>query len=81
MGHLIVIRATWDQEANVWVAESSDLPGLITEASSLDELDRKLPGLIQDLYENGDGDDSEVDIPIEVIASFSKTIRARPRAA
>ncbi|WP_204351816.1 DUF1902 domain-containing protein, partial [Klebsiella variicola] len=43
MGHLIVVRATWDNEADVWTAESSDLPGLVTEASSLDELDAKLP--------------------------------------
>jgi predicted RNase H-like HicB family nuclease len=79
MGHLIVVRATWDHEANVWTAESSDLPGLVTEASSLDELDRKLPGLIQDLMEVDD--DGEMDIPVEVIASFSKRVRVRARAA
>lgn len=51
MGHLIVVRATWDSEADVWTAESSDLPGLVTEASSLDELDAKLPSLIRDLLD------------------------------
>lgn len=51
MGQLIVVRATWDSETNVWVAESTDLPGLITEAESLDALDKKLPGLIQDLLD------------------------------
>jgi predicted RNase H-like HicB family nuclease len=79
MGHLIVVRATWDREASVWTAESPDLPGLVTEASSLDELDRKLPGLIQDLME--DDDDGEMDIPVEVVASFSKRVRVRARAA
>jgi predicted RNase H-like HicB family nuclease len=79
MGHLIVVRATWDHEASVWTAESSDLPGLVTEASSLDELDRKLPGLIQDLME--DDDDGEMEIPVEVVASFSKRVRVRARAA
>ena len=48
MGHLIVVRATWDSETHVWTAESPDLPGLVTEASSLDELDAKLPDLIRD---------------------------------
>ena len=81
MGHLIVVRATWDNEAKVWTAESSDLPGLVTEASSLDELDLKLPGLIQDLMEVDDDDDGEMDIPIEVVASFSKRVRVRARAA
>lgn len=28
----ITVRATWDDEAGVWVAESDDVPGLITEA-------------------------------------------------
>jgi predicted RNase H-like HicB family nuclease len=50
----IVVRATWDNEANVWVAESLNLPGLVTEAETLDALDAKLPGLIQDLLEDDD---------------------------
>lgn len=80
MAHLVVVRAVWDPEANVWVAESTDLPGLVTEAASLDELNRKLPGLIQDLIEDGDGD-GEREIPVEVVASFSSRIKLRPKAA
>src|SRR5579864_2169741 len=34
----ILVRATWDSEASVWVAESDDVPGLATEAGSLDAL-------------------------------------------
>ncbi|EJN07332.1 hypothetical protein (DUF1902) [Bradyrhizobium sp. YR681] len=73
-GHLIVVRATWDIEASVWTAESSDLPGLVAEAASLDELDAKLPGLIRDLLED-DAAAEGYDVPVEVIASFSKRIR------
>jgi predicted RNase H-like HicB family nuclease len=76
---LIVVRATWDQEASVWVAESPDLPGLVTEAPSLDALDAKLAGLILDLVD--DDDNSDLDIPVEVIASFSRRVRGRARAA
>jgi len=47
--HLILVRAKWDDEAKVWVAESTDLPGLVTEAESLGKLSEKLPGLILDL--------------------------------
>jgi Domain of unknown function (DUF1902) len=77
MSHLIVVRATWDPAANVWTAESSDLPGLVTEAASLDELGCKLPGLIQDLMET----DRELDVPVEVVASLSKRIRVPARMA
>jgi len=75
MGHLIVVRATWDSEIRVWTAESPDLPGLVTEASSLDELDAKLPDLIRDLLEDEDDRDGGYDVPVEVIATFSKRIR------
>ncbi len=72
-GHLILVRATWDDEVKVWVAESPDLPGLVTEASSLDDLDKKLPGLVLDLVADDDNN-SEIDIPIEVVASYSKRV-------
>lgn len=78
-GHLILVRAVWDEEAKVWVAESPDLPGLVTEAASLDDLDRKLSDMILDLV-SGDDDDVEFDIPIEVVASFSRRV-TRSKAA
>jgi predicted RNase H-like HicB family nuclease len=63
---LIVVPAKWDEDAKVWVAESSDVPGLVTEADSLDALESKLPGLIRDLI-----DDSlpHHDLSLEVVAS------------
>ena len=79
MGRTIVVRATWDPEANVWVAESTDLP-LVTEAPSIDALWAKLPGIIQDLLEDED-DGQEMDIPVEVIARFTESVRVRSRAA
>jgi predicted RNase H-like HicB family nuclease len=48
---LIVVTAAWDDEAQVWVAESDDVPGLVTEADTLEALRRKLPGMIADLSE------------------------------
>jgi predicted RNase H-like HicB family nuclease len=80
MGHLIVVRATWDSDAEVWTAESTDLPGLVTEASSLDELDAKLPGLIRDLLDVNEADDG-FDVPVEVIATFSRRVRVGAKAA
>lgn len=80
MGHLIVVRATWDNDAEVWTAESTDLPGLVTEASSLNELDAKLPDLIRDLLDVNDAADG-FDVPVEVIATFSRRVRVGAKAA
>ena len=77
----IVITATWDPEAGVWVAESEQLP-LVTEAPTIDGLMAKLPGIIRDLLELEDfaaGDEAEV--PFEVVAHMQETVRVRRRRA
>ena len=81
MSRLIVVRATWDDEAKVWVVESPDLPGLVTEAENFKALDAKLPGLIRDLLEDDDHDGDTVEVPIEVIASYSSRVKVRADAA
>ena len=35
------IRAEWDEEADVWVACSEDVPGLATESATLEGLIEK----------------------------------------
>jgi predicted RNase H-like HicB family nuclease len=45
------IRAQWDGEAGVWVAESDDVPGLVAEADSPNVLVQKLRTLIPELLE------------------------------
>ena len=45
----IVVLALWDSEAKVWVAESKDVPGLITEAQDTNALVTKLLVLIPEL--------------------------------
>jgi predicted RNase H-like HicB family nuclease len=46
-----VVRAFWDGEAKMWVAESDDVPGLATGAATLDELAQKLSVMIPELLE------------------------------
>jgi predicted RNase H-like HicB family nuclease len=54
MEKTIQVRAFWDEDAKVWVAESDDVPGLVTEAESVDRLVEKLKVLIPELLaENG----------------------------
>lgn len=33
-----IINLTWDNEENVWIATSDDIPGLVLESSSFDAL-------------------------------------------
>ena len=47
----IKVLAFWDEEAHVWVAESDDVPGLITEAATLEALSAKLEVMIPELLE------------------------------
>jgi hypothetical protein len=35
------VEAFWDAEAEVWVATSEDIPGLVTETSTIDILTEK----------------------------------------
>lgn len=43
------VTAVWDPEAEVWVAESDDVPGLVAEAETLDLLVPELNSLIPTL--------------------------------
>ena len=62
-GNVLNIKATWDYEAKVWVAESDDVPGLITEADTISALVQKLKYLIPELLNaNGYTDDDEIEI-------------------
>jgi predicted RNase H-like HicB family nuclease len=50
-GKSVKVIATWDEEARVWVAESDDVPGLVTEAETLESLLDKLRVLVPELLE------------------------------
>ena len=47
-----LVTAEWDNEAGVWVATSDDVPGLVSEAATLDDLVRRVllvtPELLDD---------------------------------
>ena len=66
----ITVNAEWDPEAKVWVATSDDVPGLITEAETVEALAEKLSAMIPELLEaNGTfAEDSVRKLPINLIA-------------
>jgi len=45
------VNAFWDEEAQVWVAESEDISGLAREAGSLEALTEKLRQIIPELLQ------------------------------
>jgi predicted RNase H-like HicB family nuclease len=45
------VLADWDLEANVWVATSDDVPGLATEAETIEALTARLRTMIPELLE------------------------------
>ena len=74
MQKIYFVRAEWDDEDKVWVATSDDVPGLATEAETMEELSKKLEVMIPELLtENGYLDAGE--ISYEVLArKFSVTL-------
>ncbi len=70
----LFVRAEWDDEAQVWVATSDDVPGLATEAETAEELVKKLKIMIPELMEaNGCGDGDE--IPFELFSRRFETAK------
>jgi len=43
------VQADWDAEAGVWVATSEDVPGLATEAETIERLTNRLRVMIPEL--------------------------------
>ena len=69
---IFTVVAEWDDEARVWVATSENMPGLVTEAETIEKLHEKLAVMIPDLM---DGEEL-ADIPIHLFAEQSKRLRA-----
>jgi predicted RNase H-like HicB family nuclease len=77
---LFIIKAEWDAEAQVWVAESDDVPGLAAEAKSIEALRPKILAMIADLIEENDMKVDGDDIAIHIIARSTERM-ANPKAA
>lgn len=45
------INFTWDDEADVWIATSDDIPGLVMESGSFDALLERLRFAVPELLE------------------------------
>lgn len=70
------IRAEWDDESQVWVATSDDVPGLVTEGETLEQLIQKLKIMIPELLD-ANGVALSQEVPFELLSRrFEITRRA-----
>jgi predicted RNase H-like HicB family nuclease len=49
-----MVTVGWDSEAQVWIAESDDIPGLILESGSVDALIERIKSAVPELLELSD---------------------------
>jgi predicted RNase H-like HicB family nuclease len=71
------VTATWDSEAKVWVAESDQIPGLVTEAATKEEMIRKLGELIPELLEENDDFGALPELPYSLMWQETELVRLK----
>ncbi len=78
----IRVEAFWDAEARVWVASSNDVPGLITEADTMEHLMHKLKILVPELLQANDllDEPGRIDIPIHLLGKWQEAIQVPCKA-
>jgi hypothetical protein len=77
----IIVHASWDEEASVWVATSNDIDGLVVEADTMEALEPKVKAALADLIELN-GISSELpEIPVYIMSEqLSRIPNPRRRA-
>ena len=65
----ITVNAEWDPEAKVWVATSDDVPGLITEAETVEALAEKLSVMVPELLEANGTLVGNASLPVDQLRS------------
>jgi hypothetical protein len=68
----ILVEALWDEEAGVWAASATGDIGLVTEADTIENLQRKLGAMVPELL-SGDHDGP---FENELVARSLQTIAA-----
>ena len=74
------VYAYWDAESGSWVAESVDVPCLVTGADTLEELAVKLRGLVPEMLQlNGDETEKAAqEVTFEILARRLETAPMEP---
>ena len=64
---VFVVNAEWDSEVGVWVVTSDDIPGLVAEGETQDEVREKLMLLIPELFELNGIPPCDEEVPVELL--------------
>jgi len=75
MAKTYTVTAAWDDEAKVWIATSDDVPGLVTEARTLDALVERVHAVAPELLDDNahlidGGRDAVEEIDIHVVSNL-----------
>lgn len=73
-----LVVAQWDEEAKMWVATSDDIPGLVTEASNIDDLIKRVIAVSPELIEDNLNGDKGVNDLLEVCVQSSFSLHGTP---
>jgi hypothetical protein len=82
--HNVLVKISFDDEAQVWWVEESSLHGLRLEDTSLDALMARIPLAIGDLIDataDLDGDLAQPMAPLDVVMNIHRAMSAMPHAA
>lgn len=76
--HRYIIRAEWDAEAKVWTASSEDIPGLVSEAETLEQLIQQVVDVAPELLAlNSPGVEIPLPFPLHVLADRLEIVSGR----
>lgn len=60
------VKCDWDADARVWYVSETDIPGLATEAATVEAMTRKLRSLIPEMLALNEGA-AAVEVPVELL--------------
>jgi len=63
----LIVKAKWDSDVSVWVATSKDVPGLVTEAATAEELEQKLQVMIPELLKANGKPLDHMGVPVHLL--------------
>lgn len=70
----IIVRAVWDEEARVWIATSEDVPGLVAEAGTMEDLRETVLTRVSELLQLNGGAFALSEIPVHILAEQTTRI-------
>lgn len=75
-----LIQAHWDAEAEVWWAKSDDVPGLVAETDTVEEMLNCLKRLVPELLALNESASGARDVAFKLVANRSEMLKLAAHA-